>query len=168
MKNYYGSHVASFSSVRSVGGGVFEYKMDFGPGYRICLGHVGKARTLWLEYKTGKKDGTITMALTRAFRETVIKRATGDDDYRRGLLAEAVNEILDGNLDAGKAMLRDYINATITFPEVARRLNKSSKNIHRMLGPGSNPRMDSLIGVLRILQEHERVRLQTTCLTATA
>ena len=123
-----------------------------------------------VKYGDGESSmrGTITMALTRAFRETVIKRAAGDNDYRRGLLAEAVNEILDGNLDAGKAMLRDYINATITFPELARRLNKSSKSIHRMLGPGGNPRMDSLIGVLRILQEHERVRLQTTCLTATA
>jgi hypothetical protein len=41
----------------------------------------------------------------------------------------------DGNLDAGKAMLRDFINATITFPNIAQKLYKSSKSIHRMLGP---------------------------------
>jgi len=136
---------------------------------RVFLFLAFKSNSL-VKYGDGENSmrGTITMALTRAFRETVIKRAAGDDDYRRGLLAEAVNEILDGNLEAGRAMLRDYINATITFPELARRLNKSSKSIHRMLGSGGNPRMDSLIGVLRILQEHERVRLQTTCLTATA
>jgi hypothetical protein len=42
---------------------------------------------------------------------------------------EAVNEMLEGkgNIDAGKAMLRDYINATITFPTLAQRLNKSRK-----------------------------------------
>jgi len=99
------------------------------------------------------------MAVTRAFRETVIRRALSDEEYRRGLLTEAVNEILDGNLNAGKAMLRDYINATITFPELARRLNKSSKSIHRMFGPGGNPRMDSIAGVLKVLQEEEKVRL---------
>lgn len=101
------------------------------------------------------------MPLTRLFRETVIKRAVHDEKYRRELLAEAVNEILEGNLDIGKAMLRDYINATITFPELARRLNKSSKSVHRMLGKSGNPRMDSIVGVLKVLQEKEQIRLQT-------
>jgi len=95
------------------------------------------------------------------FRETVIQRAVHDEKYRRELLAEAVNEILEGNLDVGKAMLRDYINATITFPELARRLNKSSKSVHRMLGKSGNPRMDSIVGVLKVLQEKEQIRLQT-------
>jgi len=99
------------------------------------------------------------MALTRDFKETIMKRASLDEQYRKGLLAEAVNELLEGNLDAGKAMLRDYINATITFPTLAEKLNKSSKSIHRMLGPTGNPRMDSIIGILKILQDQEQVRL---------
>ena len=99
------------------------------------------------------------MALTRDFKETIMKRASRDEQYRKGLLAEAVNELLEGNLDAGKAMLRDYINATITFPTLAEKLNKSSKSIHRMLGPTGNPRMDSIMGILKILQDREQVRL---------
>jgi DNA-binding phage protein len=99
------------------------------------------------------------MALTRDFKETIMKRASRDEQYRKGLLAEAVNELLEGNLDVGKAMLRDYINATITFPTLAEKLNKSSKSIHRMLGPTGNPRMDSIIGILKILQDQEHVRL---------
>jgi hypothetical protein len=100
------------------------------------------------------------MALTRDFRQTVRERAARDEAYRKGLLLEAVNEILDGNVNVGKAMLRDYINATITFPELGKKLNKSSKSIHRMLGPGGNPRMDSIVGILKILQKQERIKLR--------
>lgn len=101
------------------------------------------------------------MALTRDFKETIMERAAHDEQYRKGLLAEAVNEILEGNLNAGKAMLRDFINATITFPALAQKLNKSSKSIHRMLGPSGNPRMDSVIGILKVLQDQEQIRLHT-------
>lgn len=101
------------------------------------------------------------MALTRDFKETIMERAAHDEQYRKGLLVEAVNEILEGNLNAGKAMLRDFINATITFPALAQKLNKSSKSIHRMLGPSGNPRMDSVIGILKVLQDQEQIRLHT-------
>jgi DNA-binding phage protein len=101
------------------------------------------------------------MPLTRDFKETIMARAAHDEHYRKGLLAEAVNEILEGNLDVGKAILRDYINATITFPTLARKLNKSSKSVHRMLGPSGNPRMDSIVGILKVLQNQERIKLQT-------
>ncbi len=76
------------------------------------------------------------------------------------MLAEAVNELLSGDLDAGKAILRDYINATITFQELAGRLKKSSKSIHRMLGPRGSPRADNILEIIKILQEHEKVELQ--------
>jgi len=99
------------------------------------------------------------MVLTRDFKKTIMERAARDEQYRKGLLAEAVNELLAGNMDAGKAMLRDYINATITFPTLARKLNKSSKSIHRMLGPDGNPRMDSIVSILKVLQDQEQMRL---------
>jgi hypothetical protein len=101
------------------------------------------------------------MALTRDFKETGMERATRDEEYRKGLLMEAVNEILEGSLDVGKAMLRDYINATVTFPALAPRHNKSSKSIRRMLGPSGNPRIDSIVGILRVLQDGEQIRLRT-------
>ena len=53
------------------------------------------------------------MALTRDFRETVQARAQRDPAFREGLLKEGVECLLAGDVDAGKIVLRDYINATI-------------------------------------------------------
>lgn len=96
----------------------------------------------------------------RTFRVTVMERAERDARFRQHLLIEAINQLLSGDLAAGKAMLRDYINATISFDQLARRLKKSSKSLHRMLGPRGNPTAENLFGIIKILQAHERVQLQ--------
>ena len=101
------------------------------------------------------------MALTRKFKDTVQKRAASDQEFRHALLAEAINELLAGDYNIAKSILRDYINATITFPVLAQELNKSSKSIHRMLGPNGNPRMDSIAGILKVLQTRESIKLRT-------
>ncbi len=100
------------------------------------------------------------MPVTRKFRSTILRRAEQDAEFRRHMLTEAVNELLAGDLDAGKSMLRDYINATITFQGLAAKLGKSSKSIHRMLGPRGNPRADNIIEIIKILQKNEHVKLQ--------
>jgi DNA-binding phage protein len=100
------------------------------------------------------------MSLTKDFRKTILTRAENDADFRRHMLTEAVNELLAGELNAGKSILRDYINATITFEGLAKKLNKSSKSVHRMLGPRGNPRAENILEIIRILQEHEHVTLQ--------
>jgi DNA-binding phage protein len=100
------------------------------------------------------------MPLTRKFRATILNRAETDPAFRRQMLTEAVNELLAGDLDAGKAMLRDYINATITFQQLAKKLKKTDKSVHRMLGPRGNPRADNILEIIKILQVNERVRLR--------
>jgi DNA-binding phage protein len=100
------------------------------------------------------------MPLTRTFRTTVKNRAGRDARFRERLLTEAINQLLIGDLAAGKVMLRDYINATISFERLARVLKKSSKSLHRMLGPQGNPTAESLFGMIKALQTHERVQLQ--------
>jgi DNA-binding phage protein len=101
------------------------------------------------------------MALTIKFKNTVQKRAVRDPEFRHALLVEAINELLTGDYNIAKSILRDYINATITFPILAQELHKSSKSIHRMLGPNGNPRMDSMVGILKVLQTKESIKLQT-------
>jgi DNA-binding phage protein len=99
------------------------------------------------------------MPVTRAFRVTIMERAARDGRFRQHLLIEAINQLLTGELAAGKAMLRDYINATISFDQLARKLKKSSKSLHRMLGPQGNPTAENLFGIIKVLQSHERVQL---------
>jgi DNA-binding phage protein len=100
------------------------------------------------------------MPVTRIFRTTVMERAARDARFRERLLTEAINQLLVGDLAAGKAMLRDYIHATISFERLARTLKKSSKSLHRMLGPQGNPTAESLFGIIKALQAYERVQLQ--------
>jgi DNA-binding phage protein len=100
------------------------------------------------------------MPITKQFRKTILERAESDPAFRRHLLTEAINELIGGDLNAGKSILRDYINATITFEGLARKLKKSSKSVHRMLGPRGNPRAENILEIIKILQAHERVILQ--------
>jgi DNA-binding phage protein len=100
------------------------------------------------------------MPVTRKFRTTIIDRTLTDPTFRRQMLTEAVNELLAGDLGAGKAMLRDYINATITFQVLARKMKKTDKSVHRMLGPSGNPRADNILEIIKILQSYERVRFR--------
>ena len=58
------------------------------------------------------------MPLTREFKETVQARAKRDPEFRSGLLKEGVGNMLAGDIDTGKTILRDYINAPIGFFEL--------------------------------------------------
>jgi DNA-binding phage protein len=99
------------------------------------------------------------MALTRDFRETVQARVARDATYRHALLAEAVNALLTGDLQAGKSVLRDYVNATIGFEALAAELGKPSKSLQRMLGTSGNPTAENLFAILKVLQEREAVQI---------
>ena len=99
------------------------------------------------------------MALTKDFKETVQARAMRDAKFRRGLLTEALDCFLAGEMDEGKLLLRDYINATIGFEELARLTDKTPKSLMRMLGESGNPRADNLFAIVSRLQAREGVRL---------
>ena len=99
------------------------------------------------------------MALTRAFRETVYQRARRDRAFRKALLTEAVNAYLSGDEATGKAVLRDVINATVGFEQLAADLQKPSKSLHRMLGPAGNPSTANFFAILQVLQKKVGMRL---------
>lgn len=100
------------------------------------------------------------MTLTRNFRETVQSRARRDSAYRRGLLTQAVESLLSGELALGKELLRDYINATVGFARVAEHVELHIKTLHQMLGPKGNPTAKNLFRVVAYLQRAEGTRLR--------
>ena len=100
------------------------------------------------------------MSLTRDFKETVQARARRDPAFREGLLKEGVDCLLAGDVDAGKIILRDYINATIGFEELSSLTNKPSKSLMRMFGPNGNPHARNLFDVISRIQQHQGVHLE--------
>ena len=106
------------------------------------------------------------MALTREFKETVRARVQRDAAFRKELLREAVESFLDGDMETGKAILRDYINATIGFQELGELTHHSPKSLMRMLGPSGNPNARNLFEILSALQEKARVQFKLKALAA--
>ena len=100
------------------------------------------------------------MALTRDFKETVLARAKRDQAFREGLLKEGVECLLSGDVETGKVVLRDYINATIGFEELGSLTNKQPKSLMRMFGPAGNPHARNLFEILSHMQKYEGVHLE--------
>jgi DNA-binding phage protein len=100
------------------------------------------------------------MALTRDFRETVQARVQNDEKFRRGLLKDAVEELLAGETVLGREILRDFINATVGFPSLAEKTGIHVKTLHQMFGPKGNPTATNLFSIIAALQEEEGVKLR--------
>jgi DNA-binding phage protein len=99
------------------------------------------------------------MALTRDFKDTIKARVQRDAAFRKALLREAAESMLAGDIDTGKTVLRDYINATVGFSELAQAIRIPSKSLMRMLGPKGNPRADNIFEIMAYLQQHEGVKM---------
>ncbi len=100
------------------------------------------------------------MPLTRDFRVTLRERLDHDPGFREALLEEGVQCLLAGEVDVGKSVLRDYVNATIGFRELGGLTAKSPKSLMRMLGPKGNPQARNLFEIIRCLQEREGLHLK--------
>ena len=79
------------------------------------------------------------MALTRDLRDIVMERARKDPEFRIGLLTEAVECVINDEINVAKELLRDYVNATIGFQKLGTLTKKDPKSLMRMLGPKENP-----------------------------
>jgi DNA-binding phage protein len=108
------------------------------------------------------------MPLTRSFRDTVQARAARDPAFREAMFQEAMQSLLQGDVDGGRAALRTYINATLGFERLGAALGRSSKSLMRMFGPNGNPTAENLLNVIGVLQTETGVHIEIRAISDAA
>ncbi len=102
------------------------------------------------------------MPLTKNFKDTIKARAERDPEFRVGLFVEAIDALLNDDLETGKILLRDYVNATVGFETLAKEMDKNPKSLMRMLSEKGNPRADNLLAMVARLKRREGVSFSLT------
>ncbi len=96
------------------------------------------------------------MALTREFKDTVMELCK-DSEYRKGLLLEALESYLEGDIVVGNSLLRDYLNGTQAFGEVAQNLQMQEAGLRRMVSPNGNATAKNLFRLFKVCQDREGI-----------
>lgn len=102
------------------------------------------------------------MASTRDYKQTVVARVQKDLAFAQALLDEALTLFVNGDPDSAKLILRDLVNATVGFEQLAQVVHKPSKSLHRMLSVSGNPTMENLSKILLAIKESLHVEIRTS------
>jgi DNA-binding phage protein len=108
------------------------------------------------------------MAPTRNFKHTVIERVERDPAFAKALLDEAATLFLNGEAETARLILRELVNGTLGFEQLAEATEKPSKSLHRMLSPKGNPRMDDLAAIFGAVSQRLGVDLEVRTVQAHA
>ena len=106
------------------------------------------------------------MALTRNFKQTVVERVARDPKFARALLDEAATLFLSDEPETARLILRDLVNATLGFEQLAELTAKPSKSLHRMLSSNGNPSMDNLAAIFGAVRANLKVDLEVRAVKA--
>ncbi len=98
--------------------------------------------------------------IARDFSGLVRGRIAREPEFGAALLRESVEAVLAGDVEAGKAILRDYIKATVGFERLGEATGGPPRRLIRMFGPRGNLRVRELFGVIGLLQREAGVRLR--------
>ncbi len=93
------------------------------------------------------------MALTRAYRETVLERIKTDPEFTAALYAEAVTSLIEGDRQTTLSTLRDLVHAHISFKTLSEHTGFGEKALHRMLGKNGNPTLENVTKVMHTIEE---------------
>lgn len=106
------------------------------------------------------------MPLTKSYRETVLEDIRRNPDFAEAMLREGVDALLNGETSVGRNVLRDYINGTIGFDPLSKKVGLPAKSLMRMFGPAGNPQMKNLFAVIAALQDHAGIALSLSELSS--
>ena len=94
-----------------------------------------------------------TVPYNQMMRDMIAKRP----EMAVEMLEHAVNRIFAGDLVEGRLLLRQYVNATLGFQELARRTEKIDRGLMRMLSKDGNPTATNLMEIVRACADVEDV-----------
>ena len=100
------------------------------------------------------------MALSEDVNVAIRARMKRDPGLGREVLKEAIAALIGGEVEVGKALLRNYVIARLGFGELGRLTAKAPQSLMRMLSRTGNPQARNLFEVMRVLQEHEGVQTE--------
>jgi DNA-binding phage protein len=93
------------------------------------------------------------------FKELVQRHGAADPAFAEALLREGIDTMLAGDIDTGKAILRDNVKATIDFDKLGEATGIHRTRLIRMFGPRGNPQARNLFSVLGYLQKRSGFEL---------
>jgi DNA-binding phage protein len=103
---------------------------------------------------------------TRDYKETIRARVQRDPAFKDALLKEAIDCMLSGDVDTGKAVLKDFIKATTGFEKLSKEVRKTPESLIRMLGPQGNPTSSNLFQIIAHIQEHEGLHMEVSLVSS--
>jgi DNA-binding phage protein len=96
---------------------------------------------------------------TTPYRDSMKAMVARNPGMAAEMFEDAINALFAGELDEGRLLLRQYVNATIGFGELARRTGKTDKNLIRALGPKGSPTAANLFQIIQACMKAEGLTL---------
>ena len=106
------------------------------------------------------------MVLKRNTKQTVVERVARDPQFAKALLDEAATLFPSGEPETARLILRDLVNATIGFEQLAEVSETPGKSLHRMLSPRGNPSMDNLSAIFEAVRHWLKVAFEVHTIKA--
>ncbi len=101
-----------------------------------------------------------SLGLRRYGEKTLPDIARRDPNVRKRLLVSSVRFFLDGDVEVGKAALRDYIDARIGYKGLSELTGLPSESLKAMFSRNSNPEVQDLFEVIRKMYRREGIKLE--------
>jgi len=151
-----------FNSVFSVAHGELSLNGDFRQGDFQCIGWSGMVLFCSIQCERSRFVGNSGGASEGDRRDRAARTGVEDPSFGHALVREGIDTMLAGDVDAGKAILRDYIKATIGFEKVGEATETPPKSLIRMFRPRGNPQARNLFSVIGYLQKRAGLELRVT------
>jgi DNA-binding phage protein len=99
------------------------------------------------------------MPLTRNFKDTILENMRRKPGFAKAMFLDGINCFLQDEFDVGKDVLRDYINGTIGFEKLGKKVGLPPKSLMRMFGRNGNPQAKNFFAVIAALQKYAGIKL---------